>query len=316
MNEHLISIIIPTYNTQHYICDAVNSILNQKNYSNFEIIIVDDYSTDDTYKVIQDLANLNRDARILIMKNSRSKGAAGARNTGIEQAKGEWVSFLDSDDVWDEYMLDEHIKALHKYPEAQCITSDFYILDENKNNKNRQSEIDLTWKKYCQKSNKNNTLLQINNPVKIFINETYLTCTGVFFIKTKLLKIIGVFDENLKLAEDTILWIKAMNKIPYLIYIPKPLMTYQQRKGSLTRSGEPVSIYKVIGFKNLLLDTDFIDHYPIIKKQLLRCTFINIYYYRKNGLKIKAIISSLDAVRQNLKNIKSWKNLLASMLFI
>jgi len=314
MSEHLISIIIPAYNTQHYICDAVNSILKQKNYSNFEIIIVDDHSTDDTYKVIQNLAH--QDSRVFIMKNSRCKGAAGARNTGIEQAKGEWISFLDSDDLWDDHMLEEHQKALNKYPSSQFITSDCYILNENKNNKTRQSEINLTWKKYFQEANKKNIHLKINNPIEIFINEGNITYTGAFFIKNKLLHDVGLFNESFLLSEDTMLWIKSMNIIPYLVYIPKPLMTYQLREGSLTRRGEPGTTYKAIGLKELLLDSDFKSHHFIIKKQLLKCTFNNIYYYRKNGLKIKAITSSLDAVCQDLKNVKSWRNLLASMLFI
>lgn len=89
------SVIIPTYNRAELLGQAIQSVLDQS-FKDFELIVVDDYSTDNTKEIV----NSFRDNRIKYIVNSHSKGVSGARNTGILMSKGEWIAFLDSDDVW------------------------------------------------------------------------------------------------------------------------------------------------------------------------------------------------------------------------
>lgn len=93
--EDLVSIIMPSYNTASYIKESIQSVLNQT-YTNWELIIVDDCSTDETDEVI----NTITDSRIKYFKNKENSGAAMSRNKALREARGQWVAFLDSDDLW------------------------------------------------------------------------------------------------------------------------------------------------------------------------------------------------------------------------
>lgn len=105
----LVSVIIPTYNRAHLIKDAIDSVLNQT-YNNFELLIIDDYSEDKTAEVVQGY----KDSRIKYLTNKKSKGAQGARNTGLYAANGEWVALLDSDDVWMPTKLEKQTDYIKK----------------------------------------------------------------------------------------------------------------------------------------------------------------------------------------------------------
>lgn len=108
--EDLVSIIMPSYNTADYISETVQSVLNQT-YQNWELIIVDDCSTDNTDEVIQPLLV---DQRIHYFKNKTNSGAAVSRNKALREAKGKWIAFLDSDDLWLPEKLEKQIAFMKK----------------------------------------------------------------------------------------------------------------------------------------------------------------------------------------------------------
>ncbi len=102
--QELVSIIMPSYNTGKYIVDSIHSVLNQT-YSNWELIIVDDCSTDNTDLVVREF----NDTRIRYYKNEKNSGAAVSRNRALRLAKGKWIAFLDSDDLWSPRKLEKQI---------------------------------------------------------------------------------------------------------------------------------------------------------------------------------------------------------------
>lgn len=105
----LASIIMPSYNTAPYIKETIQSVLDQT-YTNWELIIVDDCSTDNTEEV---LATIN-DSRIRYFKNEKNSGAAVSRNKALREAKGQWIAFLDSDDLWMPEKLEKQINFMKK----------------------------------------------------------------------------------------------------------------------------------------------------------------------------------------------------------
>ena len=109
MKEDLVSIIMPSYNTGKFIKETINSVLNQT-YNNWELIIVDDCSTDDTEEIV----NAIKDNRIKFLKNSTNSGAAISRNKAIKEAKGKWIAFLDSDDLWKKEKLEKQIRFMEE----------------------------------------------------------------------------------------------------------------------------------------------------------------------------------------------------------
>lgn len=96
MNEELVSIIMPSYNTAKYIAESIKSVQAQT-YKNWELLIVDDCSSDDTDDVVRPFLS---DERIKYLKNENNSGAALTRNKALREAKGKWIAFLDSDDLW------------------------------------------------------------------------------------------------------------------------------------------------------------------------------------------------------------------------
>ena len=105
----LVSIIMPSYNTGGFIADSIESVLAQT-YTNWELIIVDDCSTDDTDAVIAHYC----DSRIKYLKNESNSGAAVSRNRALREATGKWIAFLDSDDIWHPEKLERQIRFMEE----------------------------------------------------------------------------------------------------------------------------------------------------------------------------------------------------------
>ena len=103
----LVSIVMPSYNTAKYIADSIKSVISQT-YSNWELLIVDDCSTDKTEEVV---ASFN-DERIHFIKKDKNSGAAESRNIALREAKGKWIAFLDSDDTWEREKLEKQIRFM------------------------------------------------------------------------------------------------------------------------------------------------------------------------------------------------------------
>lgn len=123
-----ISIITPAYNCEKYLEEAVDSVLSQT-MTDWEMLIIDDCSVDNTYSCMQKLAQ--RDSRIRIFRNMQNAGAAATRNYGIRQARGRWIAFLDSDDLWRTDKLQKQMELLDKYPEASFLfTGSAFIEDD------------------------------------------------------------------------------------------------------------------------------------------------------------------------------------------
>src|SRR5690554_1428301 len=109
--NNLVSIITPTFNSEKYIRQTIQSVQNQT-YQNWEMIIVDDYSSDTTVKIIEEIAK--QEPRITLIKSDKNSGPAISRNKGIEKAKGKYMTFLDADDIWFEDFVQNSIDTIHK----------------------------------------------------------------------------------------------------------------------------------------------------------------------------------------------------------
>lgn len=114
----LVSIVMPSYNTASYIEKAIQSVLNQT-YENWELLIVDDFSSDDTLQILERY----KDARIRIFVNEQNKGAALSRNKALLEARGQWIAFLDSDDLWDRNKLTKQISFMEENAYAFSYTN-------------------------------------------------------------------------------------------------------------------------------------------------------------------------------------------------
>ncbi len=125
----LVSIITPNYNCVRFISQTIDSVLSQT-YKNWELLIVDDCSTDGSYEIALDYAE--KDKRIKVLRNEKNSGAAISRNHALDIAKGEYIAFLDSDDVWESKKLEKQISFMQENNCDFCF-SRYDLIDEENN---------------------------------------------------------------------------------------------------------------------------------------------------------------------------------------
>ncbi len=124
MNEPLVSIITPVYNAERFLEDTIKSVQKQS-YKNWELVLVDDCSKDSSSEIIEKFQN--SDDRIRYIKLEKNSGAAISRNTGIKNAKGRFIAFVDSDDLWEETKLEKQIEYMLKENIGFSFTSYRYM---------------------------------------------------------------------------------------------------------------------------------------------------------------------------------------------
>ena len=127
MIEGLVSIIMPSYNAARFIGESINSVLLQT-YSHWELLIADDCSKDNSVEVARRYSDI--DERIKLFPLDKNVGAAAARNVAMEHAQGQYIAFLDSDDVWDEHKLEKQLAFMERYSYAFTF-SNYYVMEEN-----------------------------------------------------------------------------------------------------------------------------------------------------------------------------------------
>jgi glycosyltransferase involved in cell wall biosynthesis len=183
-SEVKVSAIIPTFNSANYLRDAINSALDQT-YSALEVIVIDDGSTDETVSVIKSFAD-----RVIYIRQEQS-GPSSARNRGIATATGEYVAFLDADDIWLPSKLEKQLHALQQEPEAGLVYSRSVDFDDSTGEELR----------FYPKEMHSGMLFDL-----LLIAPLLLLSSVV--VRTRVLKELGGFDEGLRTAEDTHLYLR------------------------------------------------------------------------------------------------------------
>ena len=206
----MISVIIPTYNRVDLIERAIYSVLNQT-YKDIEVIIVDDASTDNTQNVIESL----EDQRIRYIRLDNNGGACHARNIGIINASGYYISFLDSDDQWASTKLEEQYQFMKEII-AEVVACNYWY---EKNGMKRLAVPESHMNHFSY-----NELLYENS-----------VTTGAILISKRALEEVGYFDENMPRYQD---WdiVLRLAKIYTIYFVNKPLMTLYFQNVSISSS--------------------------------------------------------------------------------
>lgn len=242
-----VSIIMPAFNSKNTIHDSVKSVINQT-YKDWELIVIDDYSTDDSVEFLSKHFN---DNRIIVLTNSLDKGAANARNIGIRRATGNYLAFLDSDDIWDIKKLEIQVKEMRKM-DASFTYMDYII-------------------------NKNGELSKKITPEKVTYQTMRRYCSiGCLTVMIDISKVEKPIIPNLKKRNDYAMWLKALRYCDGY-RIDGLYATYNRNQSSLS-SGKKV---KLIHHHYLLFRES--ERYSIVKS--IWYTIINITNYLLQGKK-------------------------------
>jgi glycosyltransferase involved in cell wall biosynthesis len=210
------SVIMPTHNRCYVIWKAVQSVLNQT-YPFFELLIIDDASTDDTAKLMKEFT----DPRIKYFKlsNKKPKGASYARNYGLKKAKGEFIAYLDSDNAWHNEFLEVMYKSFKKYPNKILLFCKknyrLILIDEKNNEKSIRDEL-TNHRKFFD--------------LKRLWHRRILIDTNTMCHKRKEIIKLGGWDEGIKFWEDWELALRISTKYPKgFLYINRTLLDYEQK---------------------------------------------------------------------------------------
>lgn len=206
MEEELVSIIMPSYNTGKFIEKTINSVINQT-YNNWELIIVDDCSNDNTDEIVKSI----NDSRIVYLKNEKNSGAAVSRNKALKEAKGRWIAFLDSDDLWKKDKLQKQIDFMKENNYYFSYTN-YIEIDENDNSNGKI----VTGPKRITKTG--------------MFNYCWPGCLTVMYDAKK----IGLIQiEDIKKNNDYAMWLKVCKKADCYL-LNEELAMYRRRSGSIS----------------------------------------------------------------------------------
>ncbi|VXD10318.1 glycosyltransferase family 2 protein [Planktothrix paucivesiculata] len=208
-----VSVIIPTYNQDTYISEAIDSVLNQT-YQDFEIVITNDGSTDQTLQIIQE----KQDPRIRYFSFSHNQGVSIAANHCIHQAKGELITILDSDNIFLPDKLEKQVNFLDKNPEFDAVFTHTIIIDKDGNfHPGKESSFQQLF------AQKNKNRFQWLN--SFFYSDNSLCNTSVL-IKKKCYNQVGLYDPRLRQIHDLDFWIRLCLKSEIHI-LPEPLVLFR-----------------------------------------------------------------------------------------
>jgi len=213
-NMPKVSVIIPTYNCARYVPEAVESVLHQT-YQDYEVIVVDDGSTDNTEKVLQKYRDK---IRYIKQKNS---GVAAARNTGIREAHGEWVAFLDADDLWLPLKLKIQMEFSDRHPDVDFIYGDASSFNSNGV---------LTKSMFSERQPHE------GNVIKNLLSENFIPILSVIARK-KCFEKAGFFKEGMKYSEDYEMWLRVAKFFKFG-YITEVVVSYREHEKSASQNFE------------------------------------------------------------------------------
>ncbi len=283
-----ISVIIPTYNRAFIIDKAIDSVL-QQTYTDYEVIVVDDGSTDATYENLKPY----RDKIHYVYKENG--GIASARNCGLEAAQGTYIAFLDSDDLWKPDKLQRQMEHFERYPEygmvaTRCVTnkvdSDFNTIDINK----------------IRRSGKSGWVYK-----DLFFRNFIRTSSTV--IKSECFRKVGRFDESLPRCEEIDMWLRISKEYP-VGFINDTLTIY-------TRRPKEIRVDNIEGRKNWLrvLKTNYEP--SLIPRRLYKKRIAKIHTHLaesfiKKGNQAEGKKQLKQALSLYPLNAKAWKNYLLS----
>jgi teichuronic acid biosynthesis glycosyltransferase TuaG len=248
-NELLISVVIPTYNSEEYIADALHSVINQT-YTNLEVLLVDDASIDETVAIVSKF--ISKDSRIFLEKLKVNSGAAIARNTAIKLAKGNCIAFLDADDRWLPNKLELQLKLMQ---EKNCavVLSSYYCMNEE-----------------GRALGKIITALPSINAKKILKCNYIGNLTGMYSVD-KLGKLLA---PNIRKRQDWALWISAIQKSGVAYSVSEPLAFYRERENSISSNKLQMLAY------NFKIYKDFLK-FSYLKSLYFMLLFLYEYFFVK-----------------------------------
>ena len=265
-----VTTIIPTFNRGYCLAESIQSVLDQ-NFSDFELIVVDDGSTDNTAEVIKQFSGIHK---IRIKKN---RGVSFARNLAIKQARGEWIAFLDSDDLWERDKLATQMNWVECNPDYHAVyTDEIWIRNGvrvNAMKKHRKYSGDIF--RHCLP-------LCIVSPSSVLL-------------RNELLNKFGGFDESMPVCEDYDLWLRISMSFPFHFIEEKLIVKRGGHEDQLSRKFWGMDRWRVHSLKKLLQENQMNEEQRGLVMEMLveKCNILACGYEKRGKIRERDYYRSL-----------------------
>ncbi|MBQ9246271.1 glycosyltransferase [bacterium] len=223
-----VSVIIPVYNVEKYIRQALDSVVSQT-FKDIEIICVNDCSGDNSFEIAKEYAK--KDPRFVLFEQDTNKGQGVARNKGIELSKGEYIMFLDPDDFYEQNTVELAYKHIKKN-KTDFVAFNFYDFDEETGEKT----VNMSFLRLYKTLKKPETLIKPYKIVRPFIDGclTVMNIYNAQFLKNNNIK----YAEDIRMGEDTVFYFSVIAKAKSMSVLYKELYTYRHHKSSTSNTPE------------------------------------------------------------------------------
>jgi glycosyltransferase involved in cell wall biosynthesis len=266
-----VSVIIPSYNSIKYLPETLNTVLKQT-FTDFEVLIINDGSTDN----ILDWATTIKDKRVKVI-TKKNEGLAEARNTGIALAKGEYLAFLDADDLWGETKLEKQVNYLNNHSEVGLVDTWVALTDEN--------------------GKPTGTIIKTNaegNVIKRILESPTIVCGSSPLVRNICFDKAGLFDKKLSGSADWDMWIRIANYFMFGL-IKEPLTYYRQHYNSMSQNRQKMLTDNVVviekAFANVSPELNYIKtrsygrvHLYLAWRALDQKNYQEVISFRKTAL--------------------------------
>lgn len=238
----LVTVITPSYNCSSFISQTINSVLAQK-YTDWEMVIIDDCSTDNSVDVIQSFTE--RDIRIKLIRLSENSGAAVARNVGIEAATGRYIAFLDSDDQWLSNKLAIQVQFM------------------------QEREVAFSYAAYEKLNEQGKVVGTVGVPERVSYSDLLKVCSiGCLTAMYDAQKLGKIYMPLIRKRQDLGLWLRILKQEPYAYGIQQVLGQYQLRADSISANKRSAAqftwkLYREVEKLNPLLASYYFAHYAV-----------------------------------------------------
>lgn len=240
MKEDLkVSVVVPAYNSESYIAETLDSIFAQTSLP-MEVIIVDDGSSDATADIVRKYP-----VKLIQQKN---QGICTARNVGIRASKGNWIAFLDNDDIWFPTKLEEQLRFAETYPEVGMVVSDVAMFGSVFHASIFHDEKDAKNYKREKRSATDSILWAIPGEALYWV---FVFMPSMWLVRREVLEEVGMFWDGLEGGEDGHLFYRIVARYPVGV-IEQPLINYRVRWNSQSRKAVAMTTGNVRVLKDIM----------------------------------------------------------------
>lgn len=285
--EELVSIIVLIYNSEEFIVETLESIVNQS-YKNIEIILSDDFSTDNSIKVAKDYLDSIEFKEYAIASNKKNMGIPANCNNGINKAKGTYIKLIAADDI----LLKD------------CIKSNVEFMEKNNNNIQYSKLVNFEYIdgqviksnsdfKFYSKMND----YTVDKQFRMMAFENFIPAPTVF-LKRNIFEKYGCFNEKYKLIEDYPMWVKILHNREKVYFLNETTILYRKHNNSLSNSSEKHINENMFNYYKEYINTEF-KNYLLKEKK-----YLYLYHKKIELLKMEKIIKNGNVKGVSEKNIK------------